>query len=80
MILRTRKLKSGDCGNLIKDGGRPADISSCNVPCAGKKTEFCGGHTGQRVLIYERTPFVIPTAVPKVRRWQSIGCWRYEIT
>lgn len=63
------------CGNLIKDGGRPADISSCNVPCAGKKTEFCGGHTGQRVLIYERTPFVIPTAVPKVRRWQSIGCW-----
>ncbi|EJD42768.1 WSC-domain-containing protein [Auricularia subglabra TFB-10046 SS5] len=63
------------CGNIIKDGGRPAQITSCNEPCQGNKKQFCGGQRGKRILIYERKPFVTPTAVPKVRLWKSLGCW-----
>jgi hypothetical protein len=63
------------CGNIIKNGGTPAMLTSCNVPCGGDVNSFCGGVSGQRILLYELTPFVIPTVVPKVKRWSSIGCW-----
>jgi hypothetical protein len=65
-----------DCGNFILNGGAPAPITDCDMPCTGNPSEACGA--GNRLNVYDngRTPPSPPIVVPSVGQWVSLGCYR----
>ncbi|KAF2655101.1 copper radical oxidase [Lophiostoma macrostomum CBS 122681] len=54
------------CGNAIAISSEPAELDSCDMPCKGNASEYCGGPN--RLNIY--TPRQETTA-----GWTSLGCY-----
>jgi hypothetical protein len=69
-----------DCGNYIANGGASTTITDCNMPCKGNPSESCGA--GNRLNVYDNggTPPPLPSVVPSVGQWESLGCYRYFCT
>src|ERR1700722_11586626 len=69
-----------DCGNEIVNGGASTAITDCDMPCTGNPSEACGA--GNRLNVYDNggTPPPLPSVVPSVGQWVSLGCYRYLCT
>jgi len=65
-----------DCGNFIQNEGTSTGAADCNMPCKGDPSEICGA--GQRLNVYNsgRPPPPMPSIVPSVGDWLSLGCYR----
>ncbi|KAI0049114.1 WSC-domain-containing protein [Auriscalpium vulgare] len=49
--------------------------NNCEVPCAGNSSEFCGAENLLLVYIDYGVHPLIPTIVPSVGLWESVGCY-----
>ncbi|KAJ3556376.1 hypothetical protein NM688_g2060 [Phlebia brevispora] len=77
------------CGLDFSNGGAPAALTDCNMPCAGNGSEFCGGPNRLNVYNFTGTlphgpvtnppppgqspVFPVTSGLPST--WAYAGCW-----
>ncbi|KAK2058615.1 WSC-domain-containing protein [Colletotrichum caudatum] len=52
------------CGTSIQNGGAPISASSCNMACAGDKTQYCGGPAAINIYMSSKPLTGSPSAIP----------------
>jgi hypothetical protein len=68
------------CGDNLLSTSTALPMSSCNMPCSGKPTEFCGGSNALLVSYSGVPPGSAPapgapTVLQQYGNWHSIGCY-----
>lgn len=81
-----------DCASAITNGGAPAAAGDCNMLCAGKNSEFCGGPNRLNVYNYTGTDLstggnnggggnnaagIFPVLSGLPTGWAYNACWVY---
>ena len=59
------------CDNAIENGAKPTS-TSCNMPCSGNSSEYCGGPNA--LNLYQLPNPTSPTAGAIPTGWASLGC------
>ncbi|KAH8821809.1 beta 1,3 exoglucanase [Xylogone sp. PMI_703] len=65
------------CGNALQNGGGPAPDGNtgCNMACAGKSSETCGGSNRLTLYSHGGSTAPPPPPPPPSGSWKSLGCY-----
>ncbi|KAK2017628.1 WSC domain-containing protein [Colletotrichum eremochloae] len=61
------------CGSSIQNGAKPIAADSCNMPCTGDKTQYCGGAGAINMYKSSKPQKNTPSAIQDA--WTSKGCY-----
>lgn len=64
------------CGSHVAQGSEPADLSDCEMTCAGDETSFCGGNDRLELYLNPDIPGGAPEQPLAAGDYSFLGCRR----